>query len=165
MVSTDASAQMTGMARAGAEARNLTNVKFATVSGDADGLAEAIGVEEGSVDVVVMCFSLMFVPDKQKCLESVAGLLKKNGKLLVAVLKELGLMTLISEAFSVVTGKAPAGPPPLNPLALRDPSALDFLVAGAGLAPASVDALQYTSWVEVVPRRASRGSPPRVVQF
>jgi len=101
----------------------------------------------------------MFVPDKHKCLASVAGLLKKDGKLLLAVLKELGLVTLVSEAFSVVTGEPPAGPPPLNPLSLRDPQALDFLVAGAGLAPASVDALQYAGWVRVMPRRAPRGGP------
>ena len=64
--STDASAQMTSMAAEyGAGVENVATV---TVSGDDDDLASKCGVAPGSVDVVVLSFSLMFVPDKAKCM-------------------------------------------------------------------------------------------------
>ena len=140
VLSTDASAQMSSMAAeyaAGAE-----NVATVTVSGDDDDLASKCGLAPGSVDVVVLSFSLMFVPDKAKCMATIASLLKPGGKVLIVVLTKFGLMSCIAAALGALLGELPP-PPPTNPLSLADPKALDTLVAGAGLAMTSDEAAAY----------------------
>ena len=140
VLSTDASAQMTSMA---AEyAGGAENVTTVTVSGDDDDLASKCGLAPGSVDVVVLSFSLMFVPDKAKCMATIASLLKPGGNLLIVVLTKFGLMSCIAAALGALLGKLPP-PPPTNPLSLADPVALDTLIAGAGLTTTSDEAATY----------------------
>ena len=58
--------------------RDVKNLVAVTASGDDDEFPSKVGLSAGSVDVVVLCFSLMFVPDKAKCLRIIASLLKPN---------------------------------------------------------------------------------------
>ena len=86
--------------------------------------------------MVVLSFSLMFVPDKAKCMATIGSLLKPGGKVLIAVLTKFGLMSCIGTALGALLGELPP-PPPTNPLSLAAPADLDALVAGAGLATVS----------------------------
>ena len=96
----------------------------------------------GSVDVVVLSFSLMFVPDKAKCMSSIASLLKPGSKVLIVVLTKFGLMSCIRTALGALLGDLPL-PPPTNPLSLAEPADLDGLVAGARLAAVSDETKAY----------------------
>ena len=138
--STDASQQMTAMAAAYGD--GLDNLVTVTASGDADDLASKCSLGLGSVDAVVLSFSLMFVPDKAKCMATVASLLKPGGKVLIAVLAKFGLMACIGAALGALIGDL--GPPSsTTPLSLADPKDLDALVAGAGLTSVSDETLAY----------------------
>ena len=131
VVSADASEAMT--AQAATYGQGLENLATVTVSADADELAERCGVAgEASVDVVILSFSLMFVPDKAKCLASVKKLLKPDGCVIIAVLSKFGLLPCVGAGMTAVLGESPPTPP-LNPLSLANAAVLDALVADAGL--------------------------------
>ena len=141
VISADASEAMT--AQAATYGQGLENLSCVTVSADADDLGERCGVAEGSVDVVVLSFSLMFVPDKSKCLASVKRLLKPDGCCIIAVLSKFGLLPCVGAGMTAVLGESPPTPP-LNPLSLSDAAVLDSLVAEAGLATVvSDEAMSY----------------------
>ena len=116
--------------------RDVKNLVAVTASGDDDEFPSKCGLSAGSVDVVVLCFSLMFVLDKAKCLRIIASLLKPGGTVLIAVLAKFGLMSCVGSALGALLGELPP-PPPTNPLSLAEPADLDALIAGAGLATVS----------------------------
>jgi SAM-dependent methyltransferase len=55
-----------------------------------------------TVDMVLLSFSLMFVPDRQTCLAEVARVLKPGGRVAIVVLRNFGMMTVIEQAFKQV---------------------------------------------------------------
>ena len=133
VISTDSSATMTAMAANAA--KDLDNVTAITVSGDDDDLADRCGLAKASVDVVILSYSLMFVPDKAKCLTIARSLLKPGGHLFIAVISRFGLVTAIGTAMTKLLGSTPPTPP-LNPLSLADPKLLHTLLSKAGFSKA-----------------------------
>ena len=141
VISTDSSTTMTTMAVNAA--KGLDNVTAITVSADDGDLADRCGLAKGSVDVVVLSFSLMFVSDKAKCLTTAHSLLKPGGHLFIAVVGKFGLVTAIGAAMAKLLGSTPPTPP-LNPLSLADPKMLHKLLSGAGFdKPPSEEEFQH----------------------
>lgn len=75
----DISREMLVKARAGAEARSLTNIEFK------EGRAEAVPVPDGSQDVVMASLSLMYVIDRNTAAKEIARILRPGGKFIAAV--------------------------------------------------------------------------------
>ena len=59
-----------------------------------------------SVDVVLLSFSLMFVPDRRKCLAEIARVLKPGGRVAIVVLRDFGMLAVIERAFRQVLDQA-----------------------------------------------------------
>ena len=75
----DISPEMLATARAGAEARALTNIDFA------EGRGEAIPVSSHSQDAVLASLSLMYVIDRAATAKEVARVLRSSGRFIGAV--------------------------------------------------------------------------------
>lgn len=75
----DISREMLVRARAGAEARSLTNIEFK------QGRAEAVPVSNGSQDAVMASLSLMYVIDRYAAAKEIARILRPGGKFIAAV--------------------------------------------------------------------------------
>ena len=79
MTAVDISPEMLATARAGAEARALTNIDFA------EGRGEAIPVSSHSQDAVLASLSLMYVIDRAATAKEVARVLRSSGRFIGAV--------------------------------------------------------------------------------
>lgn len=88
---------------------------------------------DASFDYITMNFSLMFVPDREKCLDECVRVLKPGGKVLSMCWKTNAFMAAIGKATAEFTGEPPGVPPPVNPMALKAENAQEDLAKGAGL--------------------------------
>lgn len=79
VVGTDISAVMVEMASTRAGAAGLGNARFERAD------AEALGLEDGSFDVVFCALGLMYVPDPIRAMEEMFRVLRPGGRVIVAV--------------------------------------------------------------------------------
>lgn len=104
VVSADYSEAMSAQARQKAADSDLPGVRFvAPVSAD-DVVAMQREFPDDSVDVVVMSFSLMFVPDKSTCVAEVARMLRPGGRAYIVVLKRFSMLDMLEGALKSVLG-------------------------------------------------------------
>jgi SAM-dependent methyltransferase len=106
VVCTDVSSDMVDKAKARAEKRGV-ELDFATCGGD-----DLSQFANGRFDFVTMDMALMFVPDRAKCLQECARVLKPGGKVLSTVWKENALIdgeAAASEASRRTAGDQPNG--------------------------------------------------------
>jgi len=122
-------------------------VEFLKVSADdSDSLQKSFA--DRSIDVIILSFSLMFVPDKQKCIDECARMLKPGGRIMIAVLHEYGQITMMEKALGKLAEmhekstnltvknnesvrKAITQMKPIACLALKEPNAVEKLLAQA----------------------------------
>lgn len=125
---TDVSEDMNAKAKARADKKNVALAGFGVCGGE-----DLSQFADASFDFVTMNFALMFVPERDKCLQECVRVLKPGGKVLSTVWKTNSFMAGVGMAMSKFTGEPPGAPPPVNPMALKAANAQEDLATAAGL--------------------------------
>ena len=125
---TDVSSDMLAKASARAEKKGVSLAAFSVCGGE-----DLTQFADASFDYITMNFALMFVPERDKCLQECARVLKPGGKVLSTAWKTQSFMATIGAAMQAFTGEPPGTPPPVNPMALKADGAQQELAAAAGL--------------------------------
>jgi SAM-dependent methyltransferase len=133
---TDVSADMNAKAKARAEQKGVEIAAFGVCGGE-----DLSQFADSSFDYVTMNFALMFVPDRAKCLQECARVLKPGGKVLSTVWKTNSFMVAIGTTMEKFTGEPNPPPPPVNPMALKGDNAQEELAAAAGLGVAHAEVM------------------------
>eukprot|EP00930_Biecheleria_cincta_P041290 TRINITY_DN28282_c0_g1_i1.p1 TRINITY_DN28282_c0_g1~~TRINITY_DN28282_c0_g1_i1.p1 ORF type:complete len:346 (-),score=37.94 TRINITY_DN28282_c0_g1_i1:339-1352(-) len=118
VISTDYTRDMTEQARQKARAKGFTKagdedmsnsaifgpvmVRFVSPLSADDSALLRSEFPDDSIDVVVMSFSLMFVPDKKKCMQEITRMLKPGGKAIFVVLKSFYMLEKMAEVVKAV---------------------------------------------------------------
>ena len=107
--------------------RGLTNVTML------EGRAEALPIEDGSVDVVLASLSLMYVIDRAAAAREIARVLKPHGRFVAAVWSDAEQCDIV--LFQQTAGRFADTPPVPNvgPSSLADPSLFLKELADAGI--------------------------------
>ena len=123
----DISPDMLSIARAGAEAQNLSNVDFK------EGRGEAIPVEDQSHDAILASLSLMYVIDRAAAAREIARVLRPGGRFVATVWGGPDETDIVR--FQQTAGRfAPEPPVPgVGPGALGDPAPFVAQLSEAGL--------------------------------
>lgn len=88
---------------------------------------------DASIDVVMSCLCLMFVPDQAKGLTELARVLKPGGLACIVVWKDLKVPQVVKPMMTKLLG-GPPQPNPINPMSMSAPGAVETLIeATAGL--------------------------------
>jgi SAM-dependent methyltransferase len=119
---------------AAAEDAGVTTVEFRTMA------AESLDLPDGSVDVALCQFGLMFVPDAPHALGELRRVLRPGGLLGVAVwsvAEKVGLFVMAR-----ILGDAlppPPGDPPPSPVSMGEPGLIEGLITAAGFEDLTVE--------------------------
>ena len=129
VLATDFVEEMIGFARSKAKGRQLSNVEFRCVDG------EAIDAPAGSFDAVTMRWGLMFMPDPLACMRRVHAALKPGGKAVVCCWTEAANNPFVTVPLGVLkqhmeVPTPPAGAPGIFALASVDRLREIFTEAG-----------------------------------
>jgi SAM-dependent methyltransferase len=158
LIASDFSPAMLEIARLRGEALGLTNVEFLELD------AEALDLDESSVDGVVCRWGYMLMPHPAVALAETRRVLRPGGRLVFAVWAAADRNPWISAAGRIVVAHGHMPPPePGEPgmFVLADKAALRALVEGAGFADVQIDdvAVQndYPDVDEYVRRSAEMG--------
>lgn len=146
IVSTDFQEEMSKKARARAETAGVSSdvekdlhlEYVAPVSGD-----DLSQFSDNSFDAVTMSFGLMFVPDKQKCLEEIYRVLKPGGYAYLSVWKILTLHKFAHEVLAEINDGSMMPEFPINPLALNETGIVEKFAENAGLEVTGDQLLSY----------------------
>jgi SAM-dependent methyltransferase len=125
-----------------ARAAGVTNVAFAVMP------AEALDLPDQSQDVVLCQFGLMFVPDPLRALREMRRVLRRGGKLGIAVWsvpEKVGLF-LVPRIIGAAL-PPPAGAPPPSPMSMGAPGLVEGLVEEAGYRDVVIE--RQTRWHEI----------------
>jgi len=100
---------------------------------------------DGSFDVLVCQFGLMFVPDKEKALREARRVLAPGGTFLFSVWDSLDRNTFAKKAHETIAGFFPDNPPTFYqvPFSLHDTDALRKMLAVAGFADVRVEPVAF----------------------
>mmetsp|Transcript_1727 Transcript_1727/g.3816 ORF Transcript_1727/g.3816 Transcript_1727/m.3816 type:complete len:324 (+) Transcript_1727:290-1261(+) len=121
ITATDFQAGMVEQAKVRCE--GYSNISFGVCS--ADDLSE---FPTSSFEAVTMVYTLMFVPDRNKCLSEIARVLKPGGRAYIGVWKDFKFFELGRETLAELNnGQKPT--PCINPMALSAPNAVEDIVA------------------------------------
>jgi SAM-dependent methyltransferase len=103
--------------------------------------AQALPVDDGSFDVVVCQFGLMFMPEPVCVLAEMRRALRPGGTLLLNTWDQLARNPASAVLHAHATAAFPTDPPDfmLTPFAMHDPLALRDVVVAAGFAEVRVD--------------------------
>ena len=107
--------------------KGLTNVTML------EGRAEALPVEDGSIDVVLASLSLMYVIDRAAAAREIARVLKPHGRFVAAVWADAEQCDIV--LFQQTAGRFAEAPPVPNvgPASLADPSQFLIELTDAGI--------------------------------
>ena len=96
--------------------------------------AQALPAPDGTVDVVVCQFGLMFVPDQDRALAEMRRVLRPGGVLLLSTWNALAANPMTARLHALATAASPGNPPDfmLVPFSLHDRAALARRLEGAG---------------------------------
>jgi SAM-dependent methyltransferase len=140
-VGIDLSASMLAQAReAGATAR-LANVEF--VHGD----AQVYQFEDGTFDIAISRFGVMFFADPIAAFTNIAGSLTGNGRLALIAWKPLAENEWFSEIGRALALDRPRLDPPVgtpSPFGLSEPSFVRGVLTAAGFADVTFDTIDAT---------------------
>lgn len=142
VVATDLSPAMLAISRDRAAKLGLTNMEFHEMD------AEAIDLPEGSFNAVVCRFGLMFLPNIEKALKDIHGVLLPGGRLAAttaSVPEKNPLVGLVGGAIAKALNITPAPPPAGTPgmFALSDPARIEQLLHGAGFVGARTEVTPF----------------------
>lgn len=139
---TDISADMIEKAKKRAESKGV-QLDFGICGGD-----DLSQFADSSFDYVTMNMTLMFVPDRVKCLQECARVLKPEGKVLSTAWKANAFMAGIGKSMAKLLAPDPTPPPPpINPMALAAENAQEDLAAEAGLTVAQSEIYDLTMYM------------------
>jgi len=129
VLATDFVEEMISYARANAQARQLENVEFRCVDG------EALDAPDGAFDAVTMRWGLMFMPDPVACLRRVHAALRPGGKAVVCTWTEATENPFVTVPLGVLkrhmdVPQPPPGAPGIFALASADRLREIFAEAG-----------------------------------
>lgn len=130
VVATDSSPAMLHEAAMRAAAMGLSNIEFREMD------AESPDLENVAFDAILCRWGFMFVPDLERSLRRLAGLLRPGGRLAAAAWGRPDEVPMIQTSASVVGMIAPlpdAPPGALHPFRLSDPGILIDAMKQAGL--------------------------------
>jgi SAM-dependent methyltransferase len=136
LIASDFSAAMLEIARLRGEALGLTNVEFLELD------AEALDLEESSVDGVVCRWGYMLMPHPAVALAETRRVLRPGGRLVFAVWAGADRNPWISAAGRIMVARGHMPPPqPGEPgmFVLADKAELRALVEGAGFADVQIE--------------------------
>jgi len=136
IVSTDVQEKMTEQAKMRAEKAGVSSdvgpgpiMEYAAPV-SADDLSR---FPASSFEAVTMSFGLMFVPNKQKCLDEIYRVLKPGGFAYLSVWKELTFHKFAHEVLAEINGGSMMPEFPINPLALNQTGVVEKYAEAAGL--------------------------------
>jgi|tagenome__1003787_1003787.scaffolds.fasta_scaffold20930866_2 SAM-dependent methyltransferase len=140
-VGIDLSASMLAKGRAAAAAAGLTNVEF--VHGD----AQVYPFEDGTFDVAISRFGVMFFDDPVAAFANIGRSLTTNGRLALIAWKPLGDNEWFSEiAHALAVGRVPperpVGSP--SPFGLSEPNFVREVLTAAGFTDVTFDTVDAT---------------------
>lgn len=126
--------------------------------------AQALPVEDGSFDVVVCQFGLMFVPDRPRAVAEMRRALRPGGTLILNTWDALPRNPMSELVHQHATAAFPSDPPTfmLTPFSMPDPDSLRELVRAAGLSDVRVEtvaAVAHASSAADVATGLVRGNP------
>ena len=135
VVATDLAPEWAEIVAEGAAEAGLGNVEFRVMG------AEALALPDGSFDVVLCQFGLMFVPDPLLALREMRRVLRDGGRLGVAVWStpEKVIHFLATRIIMAAAPPAPAEERLPSPLDLGEPGLIERLVADAGFRELAVE--------------------------
>jgi len=141
VLATDFVAEMISFARAKAEARQLKNVEFRCVDG------EALDTPDGAYDAVTMRWGLMFMPDPVACMRRVQAALRPGGKAVVCTWTEAAKNPFVTVPLGVLkrhmdVPQPPAGAPGI--FALASPERLHEIFTEAGFRDVAIEQVTVT---------------------
>jgi len=112
--------------------------------------AQALPFPDGSVDVVVCQFGLMFVPDKALAMREMRRVLAPGGILLLSTWDELAKNHASAMFHEMIFATLPEEPPLFinTPFSLHDPHELERLATEAGLRGIRVDTVAQVGEAE-----------------
>jgi len=135
IVSTDSQPAMNEKAKERAEKAGVSldlntapHMEFAVSS--ADDLSQ---FEDASFHAVTMCYGLMFVPNRAKCLEEIYRVLKPGGLAYLAVWKKLTFHEFAHEVLAEINDGSRMPEFSINPLALKEEGSVEKFVEAAKL--------------------------------
>ena len=130
IVATDISPVWESYVAKGCLEAGTRNVPFIAMPGD------DLGFADGSFDVALCQFGLMFMPDPTACLKEMLRVLAPGGTIGVAVWSTPDKVSHFTamRALREVIGESepPAGAPKTSPLSMGKPGKIEALVSGAG---------------------------------
>lgn len=167
--STDVSDDMNRQARERAESEGLLSlihndkleassphvqVQFLQLSADSETDLRQHFLDH-SVDIVVMSFSLMFVPDKGKCMSEIARILKPGGRAIFAVLRRFAMIGMMEQALQTIDVFGNPKVQVANCLALKEEGSIETLLQNmfvaqnkkSTLAVHTSEILEYTPYL------------------
>lgn len=125
VIGVDGASRLVGVARERAKARR---VNFDGRTGDLLDLP----VDDGSADVVVSVFGVIFAPDPERALAEVARILRAGGRALFSAWVPAGPINAMLVAMGQVLGRGGQGQAEQR-FAWHEPEAVGHLAAGVGL--------------------------------
>lgn len=129
VVATDIAPEWGGVVAANARRAGAANVEFRVAS------ADALDLPDGSFDVALCQFGLMFLPDPVQALREMRRVLRAGGQLGVAVWStgdKVKLFTVTGPLLQPYVPPPPPGQELPTPLQLGEPGLIERLVAEAG---------------------------------
>ena len=141
VTATDQSPQMLEIARERAAGLGLQNIEFK------ENDAEALELPEGSFDVALCRWGLMFLPDLPAALNGISRSLTPGGRIATAVWSVPPKVPMASLAMGVIQRMFQPPPPPAGapgPFALADPSVLEKGLADAGFTDIRTERMTVT---------------------
>ena len=138
VVLSDVAAEMAAVAAARATARGLTNVTTKTLD------LEAIAEDDASFDVVLCREGLMFAVDPDRAAGEIHRVLRRSGRMAVAVWgpqHDNPWLDIVFDAVNSVTGLHVPPPGVPGPFALQDQSRLRHILDRAGFADITIEAV------------------------
>jgi len=136
---TDASPDMVDKAKALAKEKGLYDkLEFEVLD-----LEDLSAIPSGSQDMVTVSLGFMFPEDLKKSVEEVHRVTKPGGTLVTTVWREVPMMELVADVMEELLNKK-LPPPAINPLSLKENSALDGPLQDAGFEIKSSEELPIT---------------------
>jgi ubiquinone/menaquinone biosynthesis C-methylase UbiE len=132
----DQSPGMLAAARRRADALALSNVEYR------EGDAESLAIAERNFDAILCRWGLMFVPDVDKAIRGIHGLLKPGGWLATAVWdsgENVPMITMAAKKIREIVNLPPPPPDAISPMRLADTSILERAAKAAGFRDFSVE--------------------------